>query len=62
MDDSDLTDISNKLKLIQINEEEKEIKLQVSIAAFVVQDNEEESIRNVQVICFYIILFLYAID
>ncbi|KAB5529427.1 hypothetical protein DKX38_019508 [Salix brachista] len=50
LDDSDLTDISNKLKLIKINEEEKEIKLQDSIAAAVVQDNEEESIRNVQIL------------
>ncbi|KAJ6359947.1 hypothetical protein OIU77_004034, partial [Salix suchowensis] len=50
LDDSDLTDISNKLKLIKINEEEKEIKLQDSIAAVAVQDNEEESIRNVQIL------------
>ncbi|KAF9670089.1 hypothetical protein SADUNF_Sadunf13G0032200 [Salix dunnii] len=50
LDDSDLIDISNKLKLIKINEEEKEIKLQDSIPTVVVQDNEEESIRNVQIL------------
>ncbi|XP_052302239.1 peptide-N(4)-(N-acetyl-beta-glucosaminyl)asparagine amidase isoform X2 [Populus trichocarpa] len=46
-DDSDLTGISNKLKLIKINEEEKEVKLQESIAAVVGQQNEEESIRDI---------------
>eukprot|EP00258_Populus_trichocarpa_P023348 XP_024439367.1 peptide-N(4)-(N-acetyl-beta-glucosaminyl)asparagine amidase isoform X3 [Populus trichocarpa] len=49
-DDSDLTGISNKLKLIKINEEEKEVKLQESIAAVVGQQNEEESIRDVPIL------------
>ncbi|KAJ6883763.1 hypothetical protein NC652_030877 [Populus alba x Populus x berolinensis] len=49
-DDSDLTGMSNKLKLIKINEEEKEVKLQESIAAVVAQQNEEESIRDVPIL------------
>ncbi|XP_011005718.1 PREDICTED: peptide-N(4)-(N-acetyl-beta-glucosaminyl)asparagine amidase-like [Populus euphratica] len=49
-DDSNLTGISNKLKLIKINEEEKEVKVQESIAAVVVQQNEEESIRDVPIL------------
>ncbi|KAJ6877076.1 hypothetical protein NC651_029949 [Populus alba x Populus x berolinensis] len=49
-DDSDLTCMSNKLKLIKINEEEKEVKLQESIAAVVAQQNEEESIRDVPIL------------
>ncbi|CAK7340939.1 unnamed protein product [Dovyalis caffra] len=46
-DDSDLTDISNKLKLIKINEED-EIEL-LDSSSTVVQDSEE-SVRNVQIL------------
>ena len=45
--------MSNKLKLIKINEQEKEVKLQESIAAVVAQQNEEESIRDVPVFFSY---------